>query len=165
MPGFFRNLLTLLWALVAPRIADPGARVAAWFWVTPLDAGAHVLKSDRYLQFAEAAQLDYLVRTKLMGTLLRRRLSFVNASQLVKFSRPIAMFKRVRVETAIIFADDKCAWFSHAMFVGAEQHAEVLVKMKFKKGPLTVRPAEFITQGFAAKPAQLEAWDRALDAM
>jgi len=165
MSGLLRNLLTLLRALVAPGAVEPGARVTAWFRVTPLDAGVHVLKSDRYLQFAEAAQLDYLVRTKLMGTLLRRRLSFVNASQLVKFSRPIAMFKRVRVETAIIYADDKCAWFSHAMFIGAEQHAEVLVKMKFKRGSLTVRPGELIPQDFAAKPPQLEAWDRALGAM
>jgi acyl-CoA thioesterase FadM len=165
MSGLFRNLLTLLRALFSAGAAGTDARVTSWFWVTPFDAGTRVLKSDRYLQFAEAAQLDYLVRTKLMGKLLRRRLSFVNASQLVKFSRPIAMFKRVRVETAIIFADDKYAWFSHAMFVGAEQHAEVLVKMKFKKGSRTVRPAELITQSFVAKPAQLEAWDRALEAM
>lgn len=165
MAGLFRNLLTLLRALFAARALEPGGRVICWFWVTPFDAGTHVLKSDRYLQFAEAAQLDYLIRTKLMGTLLRRRLSFVNASQLVKFSRPIAMFRRVRVETAIIFADEKCAWFSHAMFAGAEQHAEVLVKMKFKKGSLTIRPGELITQSFAEKPPQLEAWDRALDAM
>jgi acyl-CoA thioesterase FadM len=163
--GLFRNLLTLLRALFAARTTDPGARVVAWFWVTPLDAGIRVLKSDRYLQFAEAAQLDYLVRSRLMPALLRRRLSFVNASQLVKFSRPIAMFTRVRVETAIIFADDKFAWFSHAMFVGAEPHAEVLVKMKFKKGSLTVRPGELIAQRFDAKPPQLEAWDRALEAM
>lgn len=165
MSGLFRNLLTLLRAIFAAGAAGTGARVTSWFWVTPLDAGTRVLKSDRYLQFAEAAQLDYLVRTKLMGKLLRRRLSFVNASQLVKFTRPIAMFKRVRVETAIIFADEKCAWFSHAMFIGAEQHAEVLVKMKFKKGSLTVRPGELITQVFAGRPPQLEAWDRALDAM
>jgi acyl-CoA thioesterase FadM len=165
MSGLLRNFLTLLRALFSAGTASTGTRVTSWFWVTPLDAGTRVLKSDRYLQFAEAAQLDYLIRTKLMGKLLRRRLSFVNASQLVKFTRPITMFKRVRVETAIIFADDKCAWFSHAMFIGAEQHAEVLVKMKFKKGSLTVRPVELIAQRFDAKPPQLEAWDRALDAM
>ena len=100
-----------------------------------------------------------------MGTLLRRRLRFVNASQLVKFSKPIAMFRRVRVETAIVFADDKCAYFSHAMLRGDQQHAEVLVKMKFKKGSLTVPPSDIIGQRFGVKPPHLEAWDRALDGM
>jgi hypothetical protein len=164
MSGLIRNLLTLLWAFFSGS-ADPASRVVAHFWISPLDAGTQVLKSDKYLQLAEAAQLDYLIRTKLMRTLLRRRLRFVNASQLVKFALPIGMFRRVRVETAIIFADDKCAWFAHALFVGGQQHAEVLVKMKFKKGSLTVPPAEVIGRRFAAKPPQLEAWDRALDAM
>jgi hypothetical protein len=91
-----------------------------------------------------------------MGTLLRRRLQFVNASQLVKFARPIAMFSRVRVETAIVFADEKCAYFSHMLFLGDQQHAEVLVKMKFKKGSLTVPPGEIIGQRFTVKPPHLE---------
>jgi acyl-CoA thioesterase FadM len=162
--GLIRNLFTLLWAFCRGA-ADPASRVVAHFWISPLDAGTHVLKSDKYLQLAEAAQLDYLIRTKLMGTLLRRRLRFVNASQLVKFSKPIAMLRRVRVETAIVFADEKCAYFSHALFLGDQQHAEVLVKMKFKKGALTVPPGEVIAQRFGARPAHIEAWDRALDAM
>lgn len=164
MSGLIRNLFTLLWAFFRGA-ADPASRVVAHFWITPLDAGTHVLKSDKYLQLAEAAQLDYLIRTKLMGTLLRRRLRFVNASQLVKFTRPIPMFRRVRVETAIVFADEKCAYFSHTMFVGGQQHAEVLVKMKFKKGVLTVPPSEVIDQSFTSKPPHLEAWDRALNEM
>ncbi|SFU86044.1 Thioesterase-like superfamily protein [Polaromonas sp. YR568] len=164
MSGLIRNLFTLLWAFFRGA-ADPASRVIAHFWISPLDAGTHVLKSDKYLQLAEAAQLDYLIRTKLMGTLLRRRLQFVNASQLVKFARPIPMFRRVRVETDIVFADEKCAWFSHTLFLGGQQHAEVLVKMKFKKGSLTVPPAEVIGRRFGAKPPHLEAWDRALDAM
>jgi acyl-CoA thioesterase FadM len=162
--GLIRNLFTLLWAFFRSS-ADPGSRVVAHFWITPFDAGTQVLKSDKYLQLAEAAQLDYLIRTKLMGTLLRRRLRFVNASQLVKFSRPIVMFRRVRVETAIVFADEKCAYFSHTLFVGDQQHAEVLVKMKFKKGSFTVPPGEVIAQRFGSKPPHLDAWDRALDAM
>ncbi len=164
MSGLIRNLFTLLGAFFRGS-ADPASRVVAHFWITPFDAGTQVLKSDKYLQLAEAAQLDYLIRTKLMGTLLRRRLQFVNASQLVKFARPIAMFSRVRVETAIVFADEKCAYFSHMLFLGDQQHAEVLVKMKFKKGSLTVPPGEIIGQRFGVKPAHLEAWDRALDVM
>lgn len=165
MSGLFRNLLTLLLALFSRARPGFDVPVVAHFRAMPWDCGTRVLKSDKYLQFAEAAQLDYLVKTKLLGTLVRGGLGFVNASQLVKFSRPIAMFKRVRVETEVIFADDKCAYFSHALFLGDQRHGEVLVKMKFKKGSVTVRPRQIIDRAFATKPPHLDAWDRALEAM
>ncbi|HEX9172109.1 MAG TPA: hypothetical protein VF861_05555, partial [Telluria sp.] len=114
---------------------------------------------------AEAAQVDFLVRTRLFHTLLRDGVQFVNASQLVKFSRPVGMFQLVRMETAIVFADSKCTYFSHELFIGDHKHGEVLVKMKFKKGAITVRPGELIDHAFAAKPPSIDAWDLALAAM
>ena len=165
MSGLIRNLLTLLQALLMRDTADFQTRVVTHFWVTPFDSGLHILKSDKYLQFAEAAQLDYLIKTKLFGTLIRGGLTFVNLAQLVKFSRPIAMFRRVRMETAIVFADDKCAYFSHQLFIGSHHHGEVLVKMKFKRGPITVPPAELIDHSFTVKPVQIDTWDRALESM
>ena len=162
MSGLIRNLLTFLQALLARESASVQSRVITHFWVTPFDCGIRILKSDKYLQFAEAAQIDYLVKTKLFSTLIRGGVSFVNISQLVKFSRPIAMFQRVRIETAIIFADEKCAYFSHQLFVGSDKHGEVLVKMKFKRGSITVRPGELFDHAFTMKPVQIESWDRAL---
>ena len=123
------------------------------------------MKSDKYLQFAESAQVDYLVKTRLLRILLRDGLRFVNASQLVKFSRPVGIFKRVRIETAIVFADNKYTYFSHEMFVGDDKHAEVLVKMKFKRGAMTIRPGTLIEHAFVAKPSSINAWDQALEAM
>ena len=164
MSGIIRNLLTLFQALFAAR-TDPRSRVSSHFWVTSLDSGTRVLKSDKYFQLAEAAQLDFLVKTSLLAKLLRGGVHFINASQLVKFARPIGVFKRVRVETAIIYADAKCAYFSHAMFVGSQQHGEVLVKMKFKKGAVTCPPSEIIDTHFQSKPVHVEIWDQALEAM
>jgi acyl-CoA thioesterase FadM len=123
------------------------------------------LKSDKYLQFAEAAQVDYLVKTKLFHTLLRQGLRIVNASQLLKFSRPVRMFQRVRMETTIVFADNKCVYFSHELFLGEHKHGEVLVKMKFKRGSITIRPGELIDHAFMAKPPCIDTWDQALEAM
>lgn len=165
MSGLIRNLLTLVQAFLTRRSANFQSRVITHFWVTPWDAGTSVLKSDKYLQFAEAAQLDYLVKTGLLRALLRGGLRFVNASQLVKFTRPIGMFRRVRMETEILFADDKCAYFSHALFLGEDKHGEVLVKMKFKKGSMTVRPRELIDHCFTTEPLQIDTWDRALESM
>jgi acyl-CoA thioesterase FadM len=163
--GLLRNLLTLLQAWLFSGALDASSKVASHFWVMPWDAGISVLKSDKYLQFAEAAQLDYLVKTRLLRVLLRRGLSFVNAAQLVKFTRPIGMFSKVRVETSIVYADEKCAYFSHGLFLGSVQHGEVLVKMKFKKSSITVPPGELIAHSFVEKPLYIATWDRALDAM
>lgn len=164
MPGLVRNLSMFVSALTAASV-EATARTICHVRVTPFDAGLRVLKSDKYLQLAESAQIDYLVKTRLLQVLLRRKLQFVNASQLIKFSRPIAMFARARIETELAFADEKCAYFSHAFFVGERKHGEVLVKMKFKDGSRTVRPSELIGCAFGTKPAQLEHWDHALASM
>lgn len=79
----------------------------------PWDAGLRVLKSDKYLQFAESAQLDYLVKTKLFSVLLSKGISFVNAAQCIKFVKPIGMFKRVQINTQVIYSDTKFVYFEH----------------------------------------------------
>lgn len=165
MSGLLRNLLTLIQALLARGRYDPHSCIPSHYWITPLDCGISVLKSDRYLLLAEAAQLDFLVRTRLIGGLLRGGVGFVNVAQLVRFMRPVRMFSRLRVETAIVYADDKFAYFSHRMFLQDRQHGEVLVKMKFKKAAVTVRPGEIIGGSFASKPSSIEAWDQALAAL
>ena len=163
MSGIIRNLLTLISALAMRHRAGPWATVHKRFWVTPFDCGTRVSKSDKYLQLAESAQLDFLVRTGLLGTLLREGHKFVNTSQLVVFLKPVAMFKRVRIETAILFADDRCAYFSHVLFLEGQRHGQILVKMKFKKGGRTVPPESVFGECARQKPACAEAWDRTLE--
>lgn len=165
MSGIVRNLLTLFRAFWTRGRVDPWAPVRCHFWITPFDCGTSVLKSDKYLQLAESAQLDFLVKTGLLGNLLRGRCSFVNASQLVKFLKPVGMLKRVCMETSIIYADDKCTYFSHSLLVKGKRHGEVLVKVKFKKGGLTVRPAEIFGECRLQKPCHIEAWDQTLGQM
>jgi acyl-CoA thioesterase FadM len=162
MAGLLRNLIALLLALFAPRTTHARPVTTCHFWVTPWDTGFRILKSDRYLQLAEAAQADYLVKTRLLMTLVRGKVQFVNLAQLVRFSRPLPMFSRVRVESTVVYADAKCAWFSHSFWRGGERHADVLVKMKFKQGRLTLPPARFVDGAGGDKPAYLADWDRAL---
>lgn len=162
MAGLLRNLLTLLVALWHYRSVRPQSRTRLGFIVTPLDTGLATLKSDRYLQMAESAQLDHLVRTGLVRDMLRKGYSFVNASQLVRFARPVRLFNRVAVTSQVVFADGKCAYFHHVFTVGPTLHAEVFVKMKFKKGGLTITPAELLGSFSGAKPAMLQHWDDAL---
>jgi len=163
--GLIRNLFTLIWAFFARGQFDAYSRVICHFFIMPLDCGFNVLKSDKYLQLAEAAQLDFLIKTKLIGKLLSQSIHFVNASQLVKFMKPVKVFTCVRIKTSIIYADEKCAYFSHSLFVQDRQHGEVLVKMKFKKVAVTVSPAKIADKLPSLKPEHLKVWDETLEAM
>lgn len=165
MIGLARNLLTFVQAGLSGRDHTPQEPLTTRFRVTPFDVGIRVLKSDRYLQFAEAAQLDFMVRTRRALPLIRAGIGFVNASQLIRFARPIGLFQRVDVDTVIVFADEKCAYFSHTLCVHGAPHAEVLVKMKFKQGRRTVPPRDVFGDCPSEKPAHLVAWDLALERM
>ena len=165
MSGLIRNLLTFILALFSRGQFGSQSRVSCYFLVTPFDCGTSVLKSDKYLQLVEAAQLDFLVKTKLIGNLMRNGIQFVNTSQLLKFIRPVKVCSRVRIDTSIIYADEKCAYFSHSFFLQDQQHGEVLVKMKFKRGGVTVAPTEIAGKLPSAKPEHLRAWDQTLAAM
>ena len=140
----------------------PQSRTSACFFITPFDAGIATLKSDKYLQLAESAQVDYLIQTGLVKKTLGSGYSFVNAAQLVKFIKPVRLFNRVRVETQVVYADDKCAWFRHGFFVGEIRCAEVTVKMKFKNGSVTVAPGLLLGAFPGDKPLWAERWDETL---
>ncbi|MFI5444864.1 thioesterase family protein [Polaromonas sp. UC242_47] len=157
--------MTIVWALLRYRSASALSPTVAHFFVTPLDTGLATLKSDRYLQMAESAQFDYVIKTALIHPMLAKGYSFVNASQLVKFVKPVRLFQRVRVESRVMYADDKCAWFCHTFTVRHIRHAEVLVKMKFKQGGITVPPEKLLGVFKGAKPAAIQAWDEALAAI
>lgn len=164
MSGIFRSLLVIFFALFHWRSAPLHGRTEVRFFVTPFDTGLSRLKSDKYLQLAEAAQIDFLIKTALMGSLLRHGYGFVNLSQLLRFARPVGMWQCVNVTTQIIFADEKCAYFQHFFTMGQDVCAEVLVKMKFKQANLTVAPVT-LTGAFAGdKPVFLRRWDEALAA-
>ncbi len=164
MSGLLRNLLTAIGALWRRRSAGPQSRTLVHFRVTPLDTGIATLKSDRYLQMAESAQLDHGIQTGLLRVMLRQRCNFVNASQLVRFARPVRLFDRVAVTSQVIYADDKCAYFQHVFTVRASLHAEVWVKMKFKKGRLTINPMQLLGAFSGPKPVFLQHWDDTLAA-
>ncbi|GLK89371.1 acyl-CoA thioesterase [Pseudomonas turukhanskensis] len=162
MSGLLRNLLALLIGLLHHNRKNADSTVTTTFWVTPLDAGLKVLKSDKYLQYAETAQLDYLLHIGQFFPVLRSGASFVNVALQVQFFRPVPLFSRVTVETRLLYTTDKCAYFAHRLFAKGTLAAEVLVKMKFKRGRATVAPAAFLAVSFAQVPEQVQRWEAAL---
>ena len=137
MSGFWRNLLTLLFALFKRDLAILQTGCTCTFWVTPFDVGIRTLKSDKYLQLAEAAQLDFGVRSGLLGRMRRARCAMVNIEQQILFTQPIKLLDKVCVNTTIVFADVRFVHFQHLFSVRGQQCAIVQVKAKFKAGRIT----------------------------
>ncbi|MBM7059796.1 thioesterase family protein [Pseudomonas sp. UL073] len=164
MSGLLRNLLAFVLGLLRYGSQTADQAVLTRFWVTPFDAGIRVLKSDKYLQFAETAQIDYLLKVGQFFAVLRSGAGFVNVAQQVRFLRPVPLFSRVRVETRLLYADAKCAYFAHTLQVRGSTAAEVLVKMKFKHGARTLAPTTFLDVAFAEMPPQVRNWEPALQA-
>jgi acyl-CoA thioesterase FadM len=142
MSGFWRNLLTILAALIRRDTISLQASCYCTFWISPFDVGIRTLKSDRYLQLAEAAQLDFGVRTGLLGRLRHARCAMVNVEQRIEFNKAIVLFDRVRVQTSIVFADSKFVHFLHIFTVKDQQCASATVKAKFKSGRITQSATE-----------------------
>ena len=162
MSGLLRNFITFLLGLFAFGSKAVGEVTTLGFWVTPFDSGLRVLKSDIYLQLAESAQIDYLIKVGKFFKIVQSGASFVNVAQLVNFAKPVSIFSRIRVETQLIYADEKCAYFAHLMYSRHGQVAEVLVKMKFKTGRITVASNLFLPMSFAGVPEKVLGLESAL---
>jgi len=162
MSGLLRNFITFLLGLSAYGSKTIGEVTKLSFWVTPFDSGIRVLKSDKYFQLAEAAQIDYLIKVGKFFKIIQSGASSVNLAQIVKFAKPVSIFSRIRVETQLVYADEKCAYFSHVMYSRHGQVAEVLVKMKFKSGRITVAPSVFLPISFEMIPDKVLGLESAL---
>lgn len=165
MAGLLRNLITLLLALPGYGRQSIRAGFDCHFRVTPLDIGSHRLKSDRYLQLAECAQLDLIIRSGLLGVMLKNRYSFVNAAQLIRFHKPVALFSRLRVRSQVLWFDRSWVYFQHEFQVGSELSARVLVKMKFKQGRKTIDPSVLLGQAPLQRSAAVDSWNASLAAL
>ena len=154
MSGLWRNLLTLLVAIFKRDSGVLQSGCSCTFWVTPFDVGISILKSDRYLQLAESAQLDFAVRSGLLGRMWRSRCAMVNSEQQIQFTQPIKLFDKVCVKTTIVFADPKFVHFQHVYTVRGLTCASVAVKAKFKSGRITQSAIELTEfEGLARKVA------------
>ena len=152
MSGFWRNLLTLVIGIFKRHAGIRRSSFTCTFWVTPFDVGICTLKSDKYFQLAEAAQLDFGVRSGLIGRMWRVRCAMVNVEQQVQFGHPIKLFDRVCVRTNIAFADAKFVHFLHTFNVRGQQCATVTVKAKFKTGRMTQSASDLTGFDSVIKP-------------
>ena len=155
MSGIWRNLLTLLLAVFSRDESILKTGCFCTFLVTPFDVGVSTLKSDKYWQFAESAQLDFGARSGLMRRMRQAGCSMVNVTQNIQFDSPVKLFDKVTVQTNIVFVDAKHIYFQHVYSVKGNACATAIVKGKFKAGRMTQSALELTGLTFSAKPSFL----------
>ena len=155
MSGIWRNLLTLLIAVFSKDQSILRTGCSCTFLITPFDVGISTLKSDKYWQLAESAQLDFGVRSGLVRRMQQVGCSMVNVTQNIQFHSPARLFDKVTVQTEIVFADARYIYFQHVFSVKSRICATALVKGKFKVGRATHSALELTGLAFAAKPSIL----------
>ena len=155
MSGIWRNLLTLLFAFFSRDESILKTGCSCTFLVTPFDVGVSRLKSDKYWQLAESAQLDFGLRSGLVRRMRQAGCSMVNVTQHIQFDSPAKLFDRTTVQTNIIFADAKHIYFQHLYSVNGRECATAIVKGKFKAGRMTQSALELTGLTFAVKPSFL----------
>ena len=111
MSGIWRNLLTLLTAVFSKDQSILKTGCSCTFLITPFDVGISALKSDKYWQLAESAQLDFGLRSGLVRRMRQAGCSMVNVTQNIQFESPVKLFDRTTVQTNIVFADAKYVYF------------------------------------------------------
>lgn len=138
MSGFWRNLLTVLFAIFKKDTQILRVGCMCQFFVTPFDVGLKTLKSDKYFQLAESAQIDFGIRSGFLKRMWHAKCAMVNVSQEIQFAKPIKLFDIVQVRTHIASAEPQFIHFEHTYWVREQLCSTVKVKAKFKAGRKTV---------------------------
>ncbi len=128
----------------------------------PWDVGIATFKSDRYFTVADVAQFDFAIRCGLLGPFLGEGVRWISLAQACSFKRPLRLLQPYSVRTQVVCVDGRHAYISHSFESAGQVNARVLVKMKFKRGRLTVPPQRFFPQAATNRSAAIDALD-ALD--
>jgi len=120
-------------------------------------------KSDRYFFVADLAQFDFAAHVGLLRPFLREGVRWVNLAQACCFKQPLRLLQPYSVVTRVVCVDERHTYLSHSFESAGQIHAEVLVKMKFKKGRRTLPPRSFFPLAPATRSLAIDALD-ALDA-
>jgi acyl-CoA thioesterase FadM len=126
---------------------------------TDIDILGH-MNNGRYLSFLDLARVNYLIRAKLFFTLAQKKIYGVVAGEMIRFKKPINLFKQFQIVTRLIGWDKNFFYIWHTFKMGDELCAIAVVKICFlhkKKGRLTTDDILPIF-GLDAEAKELPSW-------
>lgn len=106
--------LRLLWLLLTapfrPRLTLQDRSVLhTRVWPLDVDLNIHMTNA-RYSAVMDLGRIDLMIRTGLLRTLLRQRMSAVVGASMLRWRRGLAPLQPYRLETRLVTWDDKWFW-------------------------------------------------------
>ncbi len=169
MTLYFRLLIITFKILFGPK-RHPLDIFISNFRVLPSDCDLNFhLTSSRYPAFIEAASIHQMGQMGILGKMLKRGCSPINANYDVTYIRPIKPFEKFRIISRIVTWDDKYLYLEHRFEVDGELRAFGMARAVFmcKKAVTSMGEIAAITGEQLIAPDVTEAvlkWEKFLEA-
>jgi len=132
--------LRLLWiALAAWRgdrivLPDGPSRLSFRVWFHDLDAVGH-MNNGRYLTLMDLGRTDLMLRSGLARAAWRHRWTPIASAIIVRFRREMRLFQRFRLETRLLYWDERLAIIEQVfVMVGGPHDGHIAARALFKGG-------------------------------
>lgn len=159
MKLWFRLFYTLVVAWFRSRTAALAPAVSYWRVLpTDIDIFGH-MNNGRYGMMMDLARIDYLVRTRFLGTIVRNGWIAPNGCTYVDFRGGLRPFEAYRIETSVAYWDERWFYFRqdfHREHGNDKPVATGWVKMTFagRRGRVTPQTVlEALGEGGTPRPA------------
>jgi acyl-CoA thioesterase FadM len=100
-------------------------------WPNDLDTNAHV-NNGRYLTLMDLGRFDLMTECGLVRTVLKNKWFPVAGGVMVRFERPLHIFEKIQLKSAIIGWDEKWLYFSHDIYTGEKRAARAFARGLFR---------------------------------
>ncbi len=148
-----RATLTATSALARPRIGLlDEARLPFMAGISDVDWNGHV-NNGRYLTLMDHGRLDYIVRTGLIGAMIKTRCQPVVAEASIRFRREVFPYVPLTLLTRVRAWDDKRLYIVQRMERKGELLAEAEVELAVRAGGKTISIAEMLKRAGREVPS------------
>lgn len=117
-------------------------------WPDDLDWNGHV-NNGRVLTLMDQGRLDHMIRTGLLGVMLKARGRPIVAKAEISFRREIFAFKRSTLTTRLESWDERRAYFVHQILRRGEVCAEARLAIAVRAGGKTISVEEVLRRAGA----------------
>ncbi len=175
---YIRLFYMLIASFFKPKIDAPLDETQLRFCVLPndLDLNGH-MNNGRYLTIMDIGRMDFVLRLRLAGYVIRNGYIPVLSSASMRYRLPLLPFQKYALTTRIIGWDDKWVFMEHRfIIIGGKKDGAVaavgLVKGSFfdKKTRGTIPTAQIMKaigfeQDSPAIPAYVEKWQQSEESL
>ena len=157
---YFRFLWMIVAALFTSKKIkgfDPSV-LEYWVMPTDLDPNLHMTNA-RYYSFMDLGRVDWIIRSKVYKTMLKKGWFPVVGHCYMHFRKPLAPFQKFRITTTVVGWDERWFYMKQHFTIGNKDAATGYIKGQFRDAEGVVNPSEIaelvdVHEGIPDHPVQ-----------